>query len=246
MKSPEREAHLRKLWVLIMTEGLALVTTPEVYRSRVGAEREAQRIAERWGRSRAGSVDQVDGTFSVGRRRASVLPSPVDRIQEGDGLFVGLVLSADGKVAAGPHLTLEKGSSRSWVEEFARAKPKTFVSERPGDDTVYRFRQKGRTFVALSSYAKAIAPFPALLEAEGPEKTDRTGYEIELSVRYTHAVLATIAGEPGLTREELEARIDDDFPNIAGYRGVPIDIDWTLESVRERGSYSIKVQEPVE
>jgi hypothetical protein len=237
---------LRKLWVLVVTEGLTLLTTPEVYRSRIGAEREAERLAERWGRSRGGSADQGDGTFSVGRRRASVLPSPIDRIQEGDGLFVGLVLSADGKVAAGPHLALEKGTSRCWVEDFARAKRKTFVSERPGDDTVYRFRQKGRTFVALSSYAKAIAPFPALLEAEAPEKTNRAGYEIELSVRYTHAVLATIAGEPGLTREELEARIDEDFPNISGYRGVPVDVDWTLESVRERGSYSLKVQEPVE
>src|SRR5262245_6916316 len=110
------EAQVRKLWVLVVTEGLSLLTTPEVYRSRGGAEHEAQRLAERWGRSRGGAVDQGDGTFSVGRRRASVLPSPADRIQEGDGLFVGLVLSADGRVAAGPHLTLEKGSSRSWVE----------------------------------------------------------------------------------------------------------------------------------
>jgi hypothetical protein len=236
---------LRRLWVLVVTEGSGLLATPEVYRSRVACQREAERLAQRWARSLRRAIEEVEDAFIVGRRRASVLGATATRIQEGDGLFVGLVLTADGGVAVGPELASDRGTSRAWVEQF-RKTPTTFVSERPGDDTLYRFRRKGRTLVAVSSFAKAVAPFPALLEADAPERSTKARYEIELSVRYTHVVLATIEDAPGLSREQVEDRVDEDFPNIARYTGAPVDVDWSLESVQERGSYAVKVQDPDE
>lgn len=238
---------MRRLWILLVTEGLALKAAPEVYRSRVTCQREAARFAE-LSKSPRGATPQEDeaGVVTVGRRRICVVPSNIDRILKGDALFVGVVLTSDGSLAAGPVLHRDKGRSRAWVHAVAEGKAKARGAEKPGGDTLYRFRERGRSFIAISSAAKVVAPFAALLENEEGEKTPRTHYEVELSVRYTHALFATIDSEPGLSREELESLIDQDFPHLSAYRGTPVDLDWTLESVEERGAYSLKLQDAKE
>jgi hypothetical protein len=188
--------------------------------------------------------DLGGGVVVVGRQRISMLSSPVARLEEGDDLFVGLVLGSDGAVVEGPVLSRDKGTNRAWVHEVAQADPKARGQERPGAETIYSFRRGRHSLASISSKAKVIAPYPALLETEAPESTKKTGYEVELTVRYTHAIFATIPGPPGLTREQLEAKIDEDFPHITGYQAVPVDVDWTLESHQERGAYTVKVRDP--
>jgi len=236
---------LRRLWVLIVTEGRALKAAPEVYRSRLTCVDEVERLLRIWKRAPDPSDDLLAG-ITVGRRRISVRSAPVERIEEGDGLFVGVVVASDGTVIEGPELALGKGASRAWVHEVAQGDPKSRGEERPGADTVYLFRRGRRQLSAISSKAKVVAPFPALLEIDAPETTKRTQYEVELTVRYTHSVYASVGGPPGLGREQIEARIDEEFPHIAAYQSVPVDVDWALESHRERGAHNIKVRDPDE
>lgn len=236
---------MRRLWVLLVTEGLSLKAAPEVYRSRVTCEREAARLVELSKSSRAAPPQEAEaGITTVGRRRICVVPSNIDRVRKGDSLFAGIVLASDGSLMAAPVLHRNKDQSRAWVHSVAEGKAKSRGSEKPGGDTLYRFRERGRTFIAISSSAKVIAPFAALLEAEEGEKTSRTRYEVELSVRYTHALFTTIESEPSLTRQQLESLIDENFPHLSGYQGTPIEFDWTLESFQESGSYSLKLQDP--
>ncbi len=236
---------MRRLWILIVSEGRSLKAAPEVYRSRLVCVSEVQRLL-RLGKRPSETSDDLTEGIVIGRRRISVLSASVHRIEEGDGLFVGLVLGSDGRVVQGPVIFFEKGASRAWAHEIAASDPNARGQEQPDADTIYSFRSRRRQFVAVSSRAKVIAPFPALLETNAPEMAKRAEYEVELSVRYTHAVLSSVFGPPGLTREEIEARIDDEFPQIATYRGIPVDVDWTLESHRERGSHSVKVRDPDE
>ncbi len=238
---------MRRLWVLLVTEGLALKAAPEAYRSRTTCEREAARAALLSKRNEGTPIEEVEpGVHAVGRRRFSVMAGSVQGIRKGDALFVAVVIGSNGNVVLGPVLHRSKGPSRVWVEHFADGKIKTWVKEKPGEETLCRFREKGKTLLAISSAAKVIAPFAALLEAEEGEKVTRAPYELELSVRYTHALFATIESDPGLSREQLESQIDQDFSHIAGYQGTPVDLDWTLESVEERGSHSLKLQDPQE
>ena len=218
---------------------------PEVYRSRLVCVNEVERLLLLWRRSTDTSDDLATGIV-VGHRRISVLSASVERIEEGDGLFVGLVLGSDGRVVQGPVISLDKGSGRAWAHGISAGTSKARGKEQPGADTVYSFRRGRRQLAAVSSKAKVIAPFPALLETDVPETVKRTEYEVELSVRYTHAIFASVSGPPGLKREEIEGRIDEEFPHIATYRGVPVDVDWTLESHSERGSHSAKVRDPDE
>jgi hypothetical protein len=236
---------LRRLWVLIVSEGRALKAAPEVYRSRLVCASEVERMLRLWKHPDISSSDLAAGIV-VRRQRISVLSAPVERLELGDGLFVGLVLGSDGSVVEGPVISRDKGASRAWVQEIARDDPKARGEEPPGADTVYSFRRGRRHLAAMSSKAKVIAPFPALLETDAPESGKRTEYEVELTVRYTHAVFASVSGPPGLAREEIEARIDEEFPHIAAYQAVPVDVDWTLDSHRERGAYTVKVRDPDE
>jgi hypothetical protein len=233
---------LRRLWILIVSEGRALKAAPEVYRSRLVCVDEVQRLLRHW-KQRATSSDDLASGIVVGRRRISVLSAPIETLQEGDGLFVGLVLASDGAVAEGPVLSRDKGSSRAWAHEIGSGDPKARGEEKPGADTVYSFRRGRRNFSAISAKAKVIAPFPALLETDAPESAKRTEYEVELTIRYTHEAVASVSGPPGLTRAEIEACIDEEFPHIATHRGIPVDVDWTLETHRERGAYSVKVRD---
>ncbi len=236
---------MRRLWVLIVSEGRALKVAPEVYRSRLVCVDEVERLLRLWKQPIAKSDDVAAGIL-IRRQRISVRSAPVERIEQGDGLFVGLVLGSDGSVLEGPVISRDKGSSRAWVHEIAGGDPTARGKEPPGADTVYSFRRGRRQLVAISSKAKVIAPFPALLETDAPETAKRTEYEVELTVRYTHAVFASVSGPPGLAREQIEARIDEEFPHIAAYQAVPVDVDWTLESHRERGAHAVKVRDPDE
>jgi len=233
---------LRRLWILLVTQGRGLKVAPEVYRSRVACVDEVERLLRLLKQPTVHSNDLASGIL-VRRQRICVRSAPVERIEEGDGLFIGLVLASDGTVVQGPVISLDKGASRAWIHEISSGDPSARGEERPGADAIRSFRQGRRQLVAISSKAKVISPFPALLEADAPETVWRTEYEVELTVRYTHSVIASVSGPPGLTREHVEARIDEDFPQIAAYRGVPVDVDWTLESHRERASYSVKVRD---
>jgi hypothetical protein len=236
---------LRRLWVLIVSEGRTLKAAPEVYRSRLVCVDEVERLL-RLLKQPLGKSDDLAAGILVRQQRISVRSAPVETIEQGDGLFVGLVLGSDGSVLEGPMISLDKGSSRAWVHEIASGDLKARGKEPPGADTVCSFRRGRRQFVAISSRAKVIAPFPALLETDAPECAKRTEYEVELTIHYTHAVFASVSGPPGLAREQIEARIDEEFPHITAYQGIPVDVDWTLESHRERGAYAVKVRDPDE
>jgi hypothetical protein len=216
-----------------------------VYRSRLVCIDEVQRLVRLSKRPVKVSDDLASGIL-LGRRRVSVLSAPVERLEEGDTLFVGLVLGSDGTVVNGPVLSTDKGSSRAWVHEVVSSDPNARGKEPPGAETISSFRRGRRQFVAISSKAKVVAPFAALLEADVPETTKRTEYEVELTVCYTHSILASVSGSPGLTRAQLEARIDEEFPHIAAHRAVPVDVNWTLDSHREGSAYSVKVRDPDE
>lgn len=228
-----------------MSEGRTLKAAPEVYRSRVVCVHEVERLM-RFARRPVRKSDDLSAGILVGRRRIVVRSAPVERIDEGDALFIALVLGSDGGVVDGPVISRDKGSSRAWVHQTASGDPKARGEEPPGADTVAMFRHGRKQFAAISSKAKVIAPFPAVLETDAPETAKRTDYEVELSVYYTHSISASVSGPPGLTREQLEARIDEEFPHLAAYRGVPVDVDWTLESHLERGAHSVKVRDPDE
>ena len=82
---------MRRLWVLVVTEGLALRAAPEVYRSRVTCEREAARVALLSKRNDRTPIEELgSGILTVGQRRISVLAASVHRIRKGDALFVGM------------------------------------------------------------------------------------------------------------------------------------------------------------
>ena len=92
---------MRRLWVVLVTEGRRLRFAPEVYPTQLRAEREAYR----WGWFLAGGDEskiQVldEHQWRVGRTRVHLVPSQVREIPLAAELWVGVCWGPDGKLVA--------------------------------------------------------------------------------------------------------------------------------------------------
>jgi hypothetical protein len=62
----------------------------------------------------------------------------------------------------------------------------------------------------------------------------RSEYAVELTACFQFSINTTIEGPRGLTREELEDRIEADWQSISVETDVLLESSWELESVEER------------
>jgi hypothetical protein len=59
-------------------------------------------------------------------------------------------------------------------------------------------------------------------------------YEVELTAHFTFTIQDTIEGGPGLTRDEVEDLVDNNWWWLSGSTDVLLESAWELESFEER------------
>lgn len=63
---------------------------------------------------------------------------------------------------------------------------------------------------------------------------DRSEYAVELTACFQFSINTTIEGPRGLTKEELEDRIEADWQSISVETDVLLETQWELEGFEER------------
>jgi hypothetical protein len=187
-------------------------------------------------------VEHESKVIKVGGLFVSMDPVLVDEIVPYDELWVGAVFSRDGRMVEGPVIQTNQSHARAWVDTRGRDDPKRRSAERPGDDTTCTFKLGQKTFFGTATRAKVIAPFPSIVAADLPEVVQSSTYEVEIVATFTHLIQTSIDAIPGLTREQLESKIDEDFPHLGSQRGMLVDLAWELESYEERPGLSYRIQ----
>jgi hypothetical protein len=180
--------------------------------------------------------------LKIGSLFASIKPVISDEIELNAELWVGAVFGGDGSIVEGPVLHQHLGHARGWVGQQGTDDPHRRSSEPPGEDNRARFKRGRRSFLATATRAKVIAPFAAVLGPDLPEVVQPSTYDIDVVATFTHVLSTSISAEPGLSREALESRIDEDFPHLGFQRGVLTDLNWELDGYRERPGLRYRVQ----
>jgi hypothetical protein len=237
---------MRRLWVLSVTGKGGFQFQPEVYRSR----QTAMSSFSQWAGSLGGVVNlEAEGASlgesvnrKVGSLFVSVSPVVTDQIESNAELWVGAVFGRDGSIVEGPVLRQHLGHARGWVQEQGLDDPHRRSSEPPGEDNRAHFKRGRRSLIATATRAKVIAPFAAVLTYELPEIVQPSTYDIDVVATFTHIVSTSVSGQPGLSREALESRIDEDFPHLGLQRGVLTDLTWELDGYQERPGLRYRVQ----
>jgi hypothetical protein len=67
-----------------------------------------------------------------------------------------------------------------------------------------------------------------------PDREDRAEYAIELTACFEFSINTTIEGPRGLSREELEDRIEADWQSISVETDVLLESHWELDRFEER------------
>ena len=226
---------VRRLWVVLVTDGRRLRFAPEVYPTQLRAEREAYR----WGWFLAGGEEakiQVVGEhhWRIGRTRVHLVPAQVREIPLASELWVGVCWGPDGQLAA-TGVLLDKFKAMAWLRSIP-SDPN--IKSGTKDHTMYLSRTVKRYDGELTGHAyqaKVAASFDSAIADSLPEIPEAVDYEIDLTATFSHVIHTTIRAEPGLTAEGISERVDREFPNLAGYQGQLVDAEWELEEFKQIG-----------
>jgi hypothetical protein len=238
---------VRRLWVLAISDRQGFKFPPEVYRSRQqaipslalwikGLSRDRKNLHE------ALAADDQVHAIRVGNVYCAVVPALVDDVAPHDELWIGGVFSAAGLLVDGPTIHRHQGQARGWVTSQGSGDPKAQTAEKPGDDTTCVFKKGSRRLLSTATRAKVVAPYASIVTADLPEIVQPSTYTVEIAATYTHAIETSFEALPGLTREAIESRIDEEFPHLGAQRGMLIDLSWDLESFEERPGLRWRIQ----
>jgi hypothetical protein len=226
---------MRRLWVVLVTEGRRVRFAPEVYPTELRAERESYR----WGWFLAGGEESKIQTvdehhWRVGRTRVHLVPAQVREIPLASELWVGVCWGPDGQIVA-TGVLLDKYKAMAWLRSIP-----SDPNIKPGtkDHTMYLSRTVTRydgELTGLAYRAKVGASFDSAIADSLPEIPEAVDYEIDLTATFSHVIHTTIRAEPGLTAEGVSERVDREFPNLAAYQGQLVDAAWELEEFKQIG-----------
>jgi hypothetical protein len=236
---------MRRLWVLSIAARDGFRFQPEIYRSRQGAEFGLGawiRGLDRKHQSKSAFASGGSTRVKIAGLNASIDPVLTDEIEMTSELWVGAVFASDGSISDGPVIHQHQGHARGWVGAQGLDDRKRTSAERPGDDTTRRFKQGGHQFFVTSTRAKVIAPFSAVVTMDLPNIVQPSTYDIDVIASFTHVMSTSISAQPGLSREALESRIDEDFPHLGFQRGMLTDLSWELDDFRERPGLRYRIQ----
>jgi len=237
---------MRRLWVLCIAARDGFRFQPEVYRSRQAAEFGLKGwirgLDRREQAKQEPPLSEGSVRVKVGGLHAALDPVLTDQIEMTGELWVGAVFASDGSIFEGPVIHQLQGHARGWVSAQGADDPRRRSAERPGDDTTCRFKREGHQFFATSTRAKVIAPFSAVVTMNLPDIVQPSTYEVDVVATFTHVVSTSFSAEPGLSREALESRIDEDFPHLGFQRGMLTDLTWELDDFRERPGLRYRIQ----
>lgn len=178
----------------------------------------------------------------IGGLHVALDPVLTDEIEMTGELWVGAVFAGDGSISEGPVLHQDQGHARGWVGAQGADDPRRRSAERPGEDTTCRFKHGGRLHFATSTRAKVVAPFSAVVTMDLPDVVQPSTYDIDVVATFTHVVSTSFSAEPGLSREALESRIDEEFPHLGFQRGMLTDLTWELDDFSERPGLKYRIQ----
>ena len=237
---------MRRLWILSVGARDGFRFQPEVFRSRQAAQFALKGwiggLDRRHQAKANSSLSDGSVRVKIGGLHVALDPVLTDEIEMTGELWVGAVFAGDGSISEGPVLHQDQGHARGWVGAQGADDPRRRSAERPGEDTTCRFKHGGRLHFATSTRAKVVAPFSAVVTMDLPDVVQPSTYDIDVVATFTHVVSTSFSAEPGLSREALESRIDEEFPHLGFQRGMLTDLTWELDDFSERPGLKYRIQ----
>jgi hypothetical protein len=214
-----------QVWLLIVTDGLAIEFPPEIYLS----EREANRGGEFWSWVLSGpDRSEVDlpfpGRWQVGFRDIRLSTCEVDDLDVGVGWWAGIHWTSHGFPDPEGVVLRGRDDARAWCIAPLDGDPPDSVRE---SDWMIEAEFPGHDVPETSVVARAKVVRFASTEDRGAASAR---YVVQLTATFVHNIQTTIKGSPGLEQEEIERLIAADWPNISQETGVLLESSWELES----------------
>jgi hypothetical protein len=214
-----------EVWALIITDGTIVEFPVEVY---IDGDR-AQRESERWASALSDIVHQTierpfEGRWEVGGLDVRLVKCSVESFNQNDEWWVGTHWTADGYPEPEALLLPGRHVARDWV------------LVQPGDLPLMSFDDGKEAISAAYGVGDlesiSVAHLAKVVGIGRTRPTDVT-YDVEITGTFVQLINAQVFGPPGLSREAIETRIEQNWAELSAEAHVLLESSWELESFRE-------------